>query len=77
MHEDITTIRELREAHGYSRRKTSILVGLSEGELRKVEAGERGLSGASRARYTSAFDLSVGDVRQVAELSPFPVEVPA
>ena len=74
---DITNVRELREAHGWSRRKTSILVGLSEGELRKVEAGTRGLSGPARMRYINAFDLDAVQIRAVAELSPFSVEVSA
>jgi hypothetical protein len=70
-------VRELREAHGYSRRKTSILVGLSEGELRKVEDGHRRLSGASRMRFINAFDLTANDVREIDELNPFAVEASA
>ena len=75
--DDITNVRELRESYEWSRRKTAILVGLSEGELRKVEAGTRGLSGAARMRYINAFDLDAVQIRAVAELTPFREGVPA
>jgi transcriptional regulator with XRE-family HTH domain len=69
--DDVTNVRQLRESYGWSRRKTALLVGLSEGELRKVEAGTRRLSGPARMRYINAFDLDAVQVRAVAELSPF------
>jgi transcriptional regulator with XRE-family HTH domain len=72
--DDITNVRALREAHGWSRRKTALLVGLSEGELRKVEAGTRGLSGPSRMRYINAFGLGSADVSMIAELNPRKME---
>ena len=75
--DDVTTIKELREAFGYSLRKTSLLVGLSTSELSRVEHGERRLTGAARARYIDAFDLTAEDVGLVRELSPFSTEVPA
>ncbi len=71
--DDVTTIKELREAFGYSLRKTSLLVGLSTSELSRVEHGERRLTGAARSRYIDAFDLTAEDVGLIHELRPFTV----
>lgn len=75
--DDVTTIKELREAFGYSLRKTSLLVGLSTSELSRVEHGERRLTGAARGRFIDAFDLTASDVGLIRELTPFSSEVPA
>jgi hypothetical protein len=64
--DDITNVRQLRESYGWSRRKTALLVGLSEGGLRKVEAGTRRLSGR-RGCATSTPSILM---RFRSELSP-------
>ncbi|HET6712338.1 MAG TPA: helix-turn-helix transcriptional regulator [Actinomycetota bacterium] len=74
--DNVISVRELREARGWSLRKTALLVGLSPSELSRVEVGERGLSGAARMRMISAFDLKATDVRRIAELDPFTAASP-
>lgn len=68
-------LRDLREAWGRTLRETGTLAGLSWSELARVERGERRLSSEARLRIIRAFDLTDDDVREIAELTPFPVEV--
>jgi transcriptional regulator with XRE-family HTH domain len=61
------TLREVRQARGWSVRETAAVIGVSFGDLAKVERGERPLSGENRVRLIRAFDLDAVQVREIAE----------
>lgn len=72
----MVSLRELREAKGWSQADWGLLVGLSRPEVSLAETGKRGLSPDSRVRAMRALGLTADEVRQVPELTPF-VEVNA
>ena len=63
------TIRDVREARGWSVRETAAVIGVSFSDLAKIERGERTLSGENRVRLIRAFDLDPVQVREIAEFA--------
>jgi transcriptional regulator with XRE-family HTH domain len=65
----VRSLRDVREARGWSVRETAAVIGVSFGDLAKMERGERPLSGETAVRLIRAFDLDPTQVREIAEFA--------
>ncbi len=61
-------LRQLREAHGYSRRQLAEAIDVAESQIVRYEAGENDATGDVLARLARFFDVSVDYLLGLSDL---------